>query len=453
MVYVIDRNGQPLMPTDRYGKVRRLLRDKLAIIVRQCPFTIQLLYETATHVVQPVIVGDDSGSQHNGISAVALYSPSGEQPKGDSKPSEGESGNPSEPRAREVYASEVEMRTDVTKKLAARRELRRGRRYRKTRYRKKRFLNRVKSKHKKWLAPSIENKINTHLRELRLVCSILPVSKIIIEVASFDLQKLKADMLGLERPTGKEYQEGEQFGFWNAREYVLFRDNHVCRCCKGKSGDKRLNVHHIESRQTGGDAPNNLITLCETCHTGYHKGVIKLPSDIQRGASFRDAAAMGIMRWTFYNRCKKEYEPKGITVKRTFGYLTKNTRIQNGLEKTHCTDARCITGYPQAEPLKEYYYKRKVRCHNRQLHKLNPIKGGIRKANQTPKELYGFRLFDRVRYQNTICFLFGRRASGYFDIRKLDGTRIHDSVHYKKLKLLEHCNSILTERRAISSHD
>ena len=450
MVYVVDRNGQPLMPTDRHGKVRRMLRDKQAIVVNYCPFTIQLLYETATHEVQPIIVGVDSGSKHNGISAVALY-PS--QSGSESKTSDGESGNPSEPRVREVYASEVEMRTDVTKNLAVRREMRRGRRYRKTRYRKMRFLNRVRSKHKGWLAPSIENKIHAHQRELSFVCSILPVSKIVIETASFDLQKLKADMAGLARPSGKEYQEGEQLGCWNAREYVLFRDGHLCRCCKGKSGDKRLNVHHIESRQTGGDAPNNLVTLCETCHTGYHKGTVKLPSDIQRGASLRDAAAMGTMRWAFYNRCKAEYEPKGIPVEYTFGYLTKNTRIRNGLEKTHCTDARCITGYPQAEPMGQYYYKRKVRCHNRQLHKLNPGKGGVRKANQAPKEVFGFRLFDQVRYQRTICFLFGRRTSGYFDIRKLDGTKIHASVHYSKLKLLRHCNSILTERRAISSHD
>ena len=83
-------------------------------------------------------------------------------------------------------------------------------------------------------------------------------------------------------------------GFWNVREYVLFRDNHQCQCCKGKSKDNRLNVHHIESRKTGGNSPSNLITLCETCHNDYHQGKIKL--NIKRGKSFRDAAFMGIMR-------------------------------------------------------------------------------------------------------------------------------------------------------------
>ena len=67
----------------------------------------------------------------------------------------------------------------------------------------------------------------------------------------------------------------------------------------GKSKDKILNVHHIESRKTGGNAPNNLITLCETCHTGYHQGAVKLPESIKRGMSFKDATFMGIMRWIF----------------------------------------------------------------------------------------------------------------------------------------------------------
>src|SRR5699024_9012546 len=128
---------------------------------------------------------------------------------------------------------------------------------------------------------------------------------------------------------------------------------HVCQCCKGKSKDKILNVHHIESRKTGGDAPNNLVTLCETCHKGYHEGTVKLPRAIKRGMSFRDAAFMGIMRWAFYNQLK-ELNPN---VSLTYGYLTKNTRIRNGLPKTHCVDARCISGHPQAEPLGYYFYQ------------------------------------------------------------------------------------------------
>lgn len=49
MVYVIDYNGQPLMPTARCGKVRRMLDQQRAKVVRRCPFTIQLLCQLPTH--------------------------------------------------------------------------------------------------------------------------------------------------------------------------------------------------------------------------------------------------------------------------------------------------------------------------------------------------------------------------------------------------------------------
>ena len=102
---------------------------------------------------------------------------------------------------------------------------------------------------------------------------------------------------------GEEYQQGKQLGFWNVREYVLWRDGHACQHCHGKSKDHVLNVHHLESRKTGGDAPNNLITLCETCHKAFHRGKFELK--IKRGKPLRDAAFMGIMRWAFYKRLKK----------------------------------------------------------------------------------------------------------------------------------------------------
>ncbi len=416
-VYVQNKYGQPLMPTTRCGKVRRLLKAGKAKAVKRCPFTIRLLYDTGD-AVQEVDLGIDAGSKVIGLSAST--------------------------ESKELYAAEIMLRADVTENLSVRREHRRSRRNRKTRYRKARFDNRVRSKHKGWLAPSVEVKISSHLKAVSDVMTLLPISHISVETASFDLQKLKADLKGLAAPKGAEYQQGEQLGFWNVREYVLSRDGHTCQCCKGRSKDRILNVHHIESRKTGGDAPNNLITLCETCHKGYHAGTVRLPGSIRRSANFRDAAFMGIMRWAFYQRLKETY-PGMVTM--TFGYLTKNARIGNGLEKTHAVDARCISGHPCAEPLGYWYVQKKVRCHNRQLHKAAILKGGVRKSNQAPKEVYGFRLFDRVMYNGQECFIFGRRTSGYFDIRLLDGTKVHPAVSYKKLKLLEHSGNTLTERR------
>ncbi len=410
MVYVINKNGQPLMPTERHGKVRRLLKTGKAKVIKRCPFTIQLLYAT-TDFVQKISLGIDSGSKHIGVSATT--------------------------KDKVLYEADIELRNDIVKLLSARREARRTRRNRKTRYRQARFNNR--SKPDGWLAPSVQHKVDTHLTVVRKVYEILPVAKIIVEVASFDIQKIKNPYI-----MGEEYQQGEQLDFWNVREYVLFRDNHVCQCCKGKSKDNILNVHHIESRQIGGDAPNNLIVLCETCHSGYHKGTVKLPKTIKRGMSFRDAAFMGIMRWAFYNRLKEIYP----NVSLTYGYLTKKVRIENGLPKEHFIDARCISGNPKAVSDDVVFYQKKVRCHNRQIHKYSILKGGLKKKNQAPYEMFGFRLFDRVKYLGNEYFVFGRRTSGFFDIRDLQGNKVNKgSISYKKLTFIERTKTYLTERR------
>lgn len=425
MVYVLNTDGQPLMPTNRYGKVRHLLKDGKAKVVKRCPFTIQLLYES-TNYTQPVSLGIDAGSKHIGISATT--------------------------ESKVLYEVDVELRNDIVNLLSTRRESRRSRRNRKTRYRKPRFDNRISTKKKGWLAPSIKQKIQTHLTVVQKVHKMLPISRITAEVASFDIQKIKNPDI-----ESKDYQQGEQLGFWNIREYVMFRDGHVCQCCKGKSKDKILNVHHIESRKVGGDAQNNLITLCETCHRGYHNGRVKLPKEIKRGMKFKDATFMGIMRWAFYNALKEQYPDVSLT----YGYITKNVRIENGLSVketehgsgkksyllNHVIDARCISGNPKAESDGVVYYQKKVRCHNRQIHKQKILKGGIRKRNQAEYLVKGFRLFDKVLWQNKECFVFGRRATGRMDLRLLDGTHLNASVGYKNIRLLEPRGRYLTERR------
>lgn len=397
------------MPTERFGKVRRLLKNGLAHVVCRIPFTIQLDYET-TNFVQSISLGVDAGSKYIGISATT--------------------------NKKELYAADVELRNDIVEKLSTRREQRRTRRYR-LRYRKARFNNRISSKRKGWLAPSIENKIQTHLTVIEKIHKFLPIANMVVETASFDIQKIKNPSI-----SSKEYQQGEQFDFFNVREYVLFRDKHTCQYCKGKSKDNVLNVHHIESRKTGGNAPNNLITLCETCHKKYHKGEIQLK--LKRGKTFRDAAFMGIMRWTFYDRLKSMYP----NVSMTFGYITKNTRILSNLPKEHYVDARCISGNSQAKPLEYYFYQKKVRCQNRQIHKAKILKGGKKKLNQAPFLVKGYRLFDLVEYQKELYYIFGRRNSGFFDIRRLDGTKINNgSVSCKHIRLIDARKTLIIEKR------
>ena len=240
--------------------MRRLLKERKAKVVKKTPFTIQLLYNS-TRYTQPVTLGVDAGSKHIGLSAST--------------------------ETKELLAWDVQCRTDIPELLSTRREARQARRNQKTRYRAPRFKNRdrsqqkdTQSKQKGWLAPSVEHKIDTHLNRIAAVQKILPVTKIVVETASFDTQKLKNPDI-----SGIEYQQGEQTGFWNVREYVLFRDNHECQHCHGQTKDPILNVHHIESRKTGGNSPSNLITLCETCHKEYHAkikaGEIKGPKDFK----------------------------------------------------------------------------------------------------------------------------------------------------------------------------
>lgn len=410
-VFVLNMRGQPLMPCSP-PKARKLLRAGKAVPVRRTPFVIQLTVPTG-ETKQPISLSVDAGYKHVGLSATTAKE--------------------------ELLASEVELRQDVTGLLSDRLALRRARRNRKTRCRAPRFANRVRSEHKGWLAPSVENRIQAHISRIEAVCRVLPITKIVIETASFDIQKIKNPEI-----EGEGYQQGEQLGFWNVREYVLFRDGHVCQACKGRSKDLILNVHHIESRKTGGDAPGNLITLCEACHKAYHAGKLKQFSP-RRGASFRAETFMGIMRWTVLNRLRERHPELPVT--NTYGYLTKHKRIVAGLPKTHCADAFCIAGVLDAKRRGEYLFQKQTRRHNRQIHKLTILKGGVRKRHQAPYLVHGFRLFDKVLCKGEVGFIFGRRSSGAFDVRRLNGTKISAGISYKKLSLLEKRKMFLTELR------
>lgn len=153
---------------------------------------------------------------------------------------------------------------------------------------------------------------------------------------------------------------------------------------------------------------------------------------------------MSTMRWSFYKKLKNIYP----NVSMTFGYITKHTRITNGLPKNHYVDARCISGNPTAKHLEYYFYQKKVRCQNRQIHKVNFLKGGRKKLNQAPYLVKGYRLFDLVEYQKDLYYIFGRRESGFFDIRKLDGTKVNKgSISCKQMRLIDIRKTIIIEKR------
>ena len=156
-VYVISKDGQPLMPTSRSGKVRRLLRDKKAKVISRCPFTVKLLYEPEDLVVQEVVLGQDTGSKHVGTACIA--------------------------NNKVLYQSETTLRDDIKKKMDNRRFSRRNRRRMKTRYRKHKFLNRASLIKKGRLPPSVRSKVQSHIDEIEFCKKILPISKIVFEIS------------------------------------------------------------------------------------------------------------------------------------------------------------------------------------------------------------------------------------------------------------------------------
>jgi hypothetical protein len=371
-----------------------LLKHGKAVSLRNGePFAIRLLYGSAGYR-QPIALGVDSGYAKVGLSAVISD--------------------------KELYASEVTLRTDIVKLNSEKRQYRRARRNRKTWYRQPRFNSR--SKPQGWVAPSIQNKVDTHIKVIKKIQQVLPITSIIVEVAAFDIQKIRNPEL-----SGEDYQNGPKKGFWNVREYVLYRDGHKCLHCHGKSKDPVLEVHHKVSRQTGGDRPENFETLCSTCHALVTQGKLVLKVKISKG--FKAETFMTMVRWKLI----EQFRSTGLVVSHTYGYITKQQRIAAGLPKSHINDAFAIAGGSSKHrrtPVQ--YFVRQVRKCNRKLRRGNRS----HLVNTAPRFIKGFQRYDKVRWRGIECFIYGRRTTGYFDLKKLDGTKVFASAKASEITLI-----------------
>ena len=392
-VYVLNKHGKPLMPC-KPRKARILLKEKKAKVVNCTPFTIQLLYGSSGYK-QPINLGVDAGSKYIGLSATT--------------------------EKQELFKCTVKLRQDISKLLESRRSQRRNRRN-KLWYRKSRFSN--KKNRSGNVAPSVQHKIDCHLTIIQKVCSMLPILNIIVETAEFDTHKLKNPNV-----SGKSYQDGDGAGFYNVKAAVLSRDNYTCQICGKKH--ERLEVHHIVFKSEGGsNSMSNLVSLCCDCHEKIHKGKLVFNKKVK---SFKHASHMNIMRSRLIEQLKLEF----INVFETFGYLTKYIREKLDIVKSHSNDAFVISLNFDAIPCDVEYLYRKVRRHNRQIHKAKPSKGGKRQRTQSNYVVNGFRRYDKVLYNNRECFITGKRSSGYFQLKTFEGTVISQGVSSKKLKLLE----------------
>lgn len=375
LVYVLKQNGQPFMPTSRFGKVRRLLKEGKAKVVRREPFTIKLLYEPGTDVVQECYCGVDTGSKHVGVAVVS--------------------------NDRVLYQSQTELRSDIKNKMDRRRDFRKSRRYRKTRYRKCRFLNRRNSIRKDRLPPSVKHKAQAHIDEIEFCKKILPVSdkNLILEVSQFDTALMKNQDLINEKVKHWGYQKGFDYGYSSRRSAVLHRDNYTCQCCGKKNC--RLEVHHIKFRSNGGtDDEENLITLCEDCHEGVHAGTVVLNKKPKK-MRLKHATHMSIIR----SRLLRKY-PDAIE---TFGFVTSENRNHLKLPKGHYIDACVIASGGLVVKLSNVvYYKRRTSKGEYQL-----IRKYCGKEYICKGKILGFKSFDMVEYFGVKCFIGKRRTNGY----------------------------------------
>jgi 5-methylcytosine-specific restriction endonuclease McrA len=314
-VFVIDSEKRPLNPIHS-AQARQLLRNKKAAVYRHFPFTLILKEARPEAPVQPLRLKIDPGAKFTGI--VLVNDTTGEV----------------------VFAAELKHRGfAIRDALTSRRQLRRSRRNRKTRYRQPRFLNRTRPNG--WLAPSLQSRvenIKTWANRLHKLASIEAISQ---ELVRFDMQLMRNP-----EACGKEYQQGTLAGY-ETREYLLEKWNRQCAYCGIK--DVPLQMEHIHPRAKGGsNSITNLTLSCEKCNTKKGTKDIKEflkkdPSKLQKILSqaqkpLADAAAVNATRFALLEVLKAT----GLPVETGSGGLTKFNRSNQNLPKSHWLDAACV---------------------------------------------------------------------------------------------------------------
>ncbi|NER52962.1 MAG: HNH endonuclease [Symploca sp. SIO1A3] len=312
-VFVLDKNRQPLDPCHP-ARARELLHCMRAKVFKRYPFTIVLqdrvIEDSVTH---PHRIKIDPGSKTTGIAVVQ------------------------EETGQVTNALEVSHRgQQIKNSLESRRALRRGRRNRKTRYRKPRFLNRTRRDG--WLPPSLESRIaniETWVRRIRKLC---PVTAISQELVRFDLQQIQNPEI-----SGVEYHRGELFGF-EVKEYLLTKWGRKCAYCGIENVP--FETEHILAKSKGGS--NRVSNLCLSCHNcnqvkgnrSVEEFLKKKPLVLKRvlaqaKAPLKDATAVNATRWELYRRLQSTDLPVEVGS----GGRTKFNRKTRGIEKHHWTDA------------------------------------------------------------------------------------------------------------------
>lgn len=464
-VFVVGLNGTRLMPTNP-RKARRLLQGGRAEVYKKRPFTIKLLYKTGS-ATQSLDIGIDTGSQHIGVAVIS--------------------------EDKVLYKADIKLRDSMEKRklLETRREYRRGRRYRKVRYRKPKFRFRTKrtysetlvvrkstkhkthwiketnsiqtNRHEGWLPPSIESKLMQHINWICAYLSVLPKNtKLHIELGRFDAARMENPEIHNEL-----YQRGPQYDYENTKAYVFARDGYKCRCCGAKAGSVRkggtvakLRTHHVLMKSKGAtNNPKYLAAVCDDCHNAisHKKGVLyewycKLKPSAR---GYRDTVMMNVLQkrlcWCF---------PEAIF---TYGNITAADRKSFLLKKSHANDAVAIAAHGKAriKNVPETLFFVQVRKKKRSLHEATPRKGrkepnreAKRNAKNT-KNVGRFCLYDKVRFGDKTGWISGFTGALGAYIKDKNGNYITEAgktykqVLLSKVKLLKRNNNWISYESCI----
>jgi 5-methylcytosine-specific restriction endonuclease McrA len=313
-VFVLDKNKKPLDPTHP-ARARRLLRAGRASVFKRYPFTIILHdREVENSAISECRLKLDPGAKTTGLAILQ--------------------GNVV------IWAAELTHRGfAIRDALTARRQLRRSRRNRKTRYRAARFNNRRRSKG--WLPPSLMSRVHNILTWVKRLSKLCPITDISQELVRFDTQKMQNAEI-----SGVEYQQGELAGY-EVREYLLEKFNRQCAYCN--ASDTRLEIDHVYPRSRGGsDRVSNLVLACHSCNQAKGNQDIKdflsgKPDLLKRVLAkikkpLADTAAVNATRWMLFEQLKTT----GLPVETGTGGQTKFNRTRLDLPKTHWTDAVAV---------------------------------------------------------------------------------------------------------------
>lgn len=361
-IYVLNKDGKPLMPTTRCGHVRYLLKEKKARVVASKPFTIQLLYET-DNVVQLLYLGIDPGRTNIGVAVV----------KADGTA---------------VFTAHLETRNkEIPKLMKKRKDSRRARRTNGRRRRQRRAKTNgtiskkcvkqttaqngnvskrakeigvikrhlsgcekdvlcigIKNKEAKfnnrtrpevWLTPTANQLLQTHVNLVKKIQKFLPISDVVLETNKFAFMQL--DNPNIQK---WQYQQGPLYQKANLEEAVSEMQEHHCLFCK-----KPIDHYHhvVPQHKNGSNTIDNIVGLCTKHHdlvhkeTAWHEKLTKKKTGLNK-----KYGALSVLNQIIPALTK---ELSSLFSKHFFvttGKSTYDYRTAHDVNKDHWLDAYCI---------------------------------------------------------------------------------------------------------------